>query len=212
MPQASAQQHALDCLRQLIVGRELSRGDRVHEEDLAERLGVSVALMREALRTLEQEGQVTYFPRRGYVLAELELDELREIYGLRRLLEERALRAALPGLDEEAIARVRQAAADCASAVSDRDVASQIAANRRFHFAMLETPSQPHTFNLIRLLWDLTETYRALYYNSSDERVAAVDAHDRILDAILDGDADRAIAELDSHRQRALEVLNSMVP
>ena len=208
----TAQQHALEWLRRLIISGELSLGARINQEDLAERLGVSVAPVREALRALEQEGQVNYLPRRGYFVTELRIEDLREIYELRRILEERAVRMALPILDDEALARMRQAAADCASAVSDADVAAELAANRRFHFAMLEAPAQPHSFRLIRVLWDSTEAYRARYYNSPDERVAAINAHDRILDAIVSRDADRTVAELDAHRQRALDVLALILP
>jgi DNA-binding GntR family transcriptional regulator len=205
------QQHAVDWLRRLIVGRELRPGERVNQEELAARIGVSVAPVREALRVLEQEGQVTYRPRRGYFVTELRIEDLREIYELRRILEERAVRAALPGLDDEGLGRIRRAAADCADAVQKGDVASELAANRRFHFAMLEVPTQPHTFRLIRLLWDSTEAYRALYYNSPEERLRAIDAHDRILDAVASGDLDRVIKELDDHRQRALDVLASIL-
>lgn len=207
----TAQQHALDWLRRLIVAQELRPGQRVNQEHLAERIGLSVAPVREALRVLEQEGQVTYLPRRGYFVTELRIQDLREIYELRRILEERAIRAALPVLDDEALARIRQAAADCADAVDSRDVAAELAANRRFHFAMLEASSQPHTLRIIRLLWDSTDAYRALYYNFPEERRAAIDAHDRILDAIVSRDADRLVGELDEHRQRALDVLASIL-
>jgi DNA-binding GntR family transcriptional regulator len=148
----TAQQHALDWLRRLIVAGELRPGERVNQEELAERIGLSVAPVREALRVLEQEGQVTYLPRRGYFVTELRIEDLCEIYELRRILEERAVRTALPGLDDEALGRIRQAAEDCVNAVENGDVASELAANRRFHFAMFEAPSQPHTLRVIRLL------------------------------------------------------------
>jgi DNA-binding GntR family transcriptional regulator len=207
----TAQQHALDWLRQLIVAGELRPGERVNQEDLADRIGLSVAPVREALRVLEQEGQVTYLPRRGYFVTELRIEDLREIYELRAILEERAVRAALPALDDEALGRIQQAAADCANAVDSGDVASELAANRRFHFAMLEPASQPHNLRVIRLLWDSTEAYRALYYNSPDERLAAIGAHDRILDAIASRDPERLVVELNEHRQRALDVLASIL-
>lgn len=76
---------------------------------------------------------------------------------------------------------------------------------------MLEPSSQPHTLRVIRLLWDSTAAYRALYYNSPDERLAAIDAHDRILEAIASRDADRLVLELNEHRQRALDVLASIL-
>ena len=64
---------------------------------------------------------------------------------------------------------------------------------------------------LIRLLWESTEAYRALYYNSAAERRRAVDAHQRIIDAIRARDPDRLVAELDDHRTRALDVLRGIL-
>jgi DNA-binding GntR family transcriptional regulator len=206
-PPSTTAQHALDWLRRAVVEGELVPGQRVLQDDVAERLGVSVAPVREALRVLEQEGQVTYKPRRGYYVTELRIEDLAEIYELRRVLEERAVRQALPSLDDDALERVGVAAADCLRAAEAGEVAAELAANRRFHFGLLESPEQSHTMRLIRLLWDSTEAYRALYYNSPQERRAAADAHQRILDAVRRGDADEVVAELDAHRTRALDVL-----
>jgi len=64
---------------------------------------------------------------------------------------------------------------------------------------------------LIQILWDSTEAYRALYYNAAVERAAAIDAHDRIVDALHDRDADRLVAEMDAHRARALETLATVL-
>jgi DNA-binding GntR family transcriptional regulator len=208
---ATAQQHAVEELRALIVSGALAPGGRVNQEDVAARVGLSVAPVREALRVLEQEGQVTYLPRRGYFVTELRMADLAEIYGLRALLEERAARFALPGLDAEALGRVEQAARDCVEAAASGDVAAELAANRRFHFGILDAPGQPHALRVIRLLWDSTEAYRAMYYNSPEERRASLDAHDRILAALRAGDADALIAELDAHRERALEVLGAIL-
>ncbi|HST40252.1 MAG TPA: GntR family transcriptional regulator [Conexibacter sp.] len=61
----TSQEHAVEWLRAAIVARELRPGARVVQEDVAERIGVSVVPVREALRVLEQEGQLTYLPRRG---------------------------------------------------------------------------------------------------------------------------------------------------
>jgi DNA-binding GntR family transcriptional regulator len=207
----TAQQHAVQSLRQLIVSGALGPGQRVNQEDVARQVGLSVAPVREALRTLEQEGQLKYLPRRGYFVTELRIDDLQEIYELRRILEERAARHALPTLDDDALQRLGQAARDCLDAAEAGDVAAELAANRRFHFAMLEAPDQPHVMRVIRLLWDSTEAYRAMYYNSPEERRESVNAHDRILEAIRDRDADRLISELDAHRLRALEVLGRIL-
>ncbi len=207
----TAQQHAVDWLRHAIVRGDLRPGQRVTQDEIAERIGVSLAPVREALRVLEQEGQLTYRPRRGYFVTELRIEDLDEIYGLRQVLEERAARHALPTIDGDALERITLAASDCDAAAATGDIAAELEANRRFHFGILEAPDNPHHIRVIRLLWDATEAYRALYYNSSDERRAASAAHDRILRALKKGDADRLVAELDRHRHRALEVLRNIL-
>jgi DNA-binding GntR family transcriptional regulator len=207
----TAQQHAVDSLRWLIVAGELRPGQRVNQEEVAAQVGLSVAPVREALRVLEQEGQVTYRPRRGYFVTQLRIDDLREIYELRELLEARAARHALPTLDDDARARIALAAQECAAAARAGDVAAELAANRRFHFAILDAPDQPHVMRVIRLLWDSTEAYRAMYYNSPEERGASLEAHDRILEAVAARDADRLVRELDAHRARALAMLGAVL-
>jgi DNA-binding GntR family transcriptional regulator len=189
----------------------LKPGERVNQEDFAEQVGLSVAPVREALRVLEQEGQLTYLPRRGYFVTELRFDDLAEIYELRALLEARAARHALPSLDDDAVQRITAAARECVAAAAVDDVAAELAANRRFHFAILEAPGQPHVLRLIQLLWDSTEAYRAMYYNSPAERAVSIDAHDSIIAAVSDRDADRLVAELDAHRGRALSVLEEIL-
>jgi DNA-binding GntR family transcriptional regulator len=210
-PPNTTAQHALDALRRMIVAGELRPGQRVLQEDVAELLGVSIAPVREALRVLEQEGQVTYQPRRGYFVTELRIEDLQEIYALRQVLEERAARHALRLLDVDALERIELAAADCVHAAQAGEVARELEANRRFHFGLLESPDRPHTMRVIRQLWDSTEAYRALYYNSPEERQQTVQAHERILAAARAGQADVLVAELDAHRSRALEVLGGIL-
>jgi DNA-binding GntR family transcriptional regulator len=204
---ATAQQHAVEALRAMILSGSLRPSQRVNQDQVAELVGLSVAPVREALRVLEQEGQVTYRPRRGYFVTELRAEDLEEIYELRQLLEERAARHTLGTLDEDAFERISLAARDCYDAAAANDVIAELEANRRFHFAILASPDQPQTMRLIRLLWESTEAYRAMYYNSPEERRNSIEAHDRILEAMRSGDADRLVAELDAHRGRALEVL-----
>ena len=86
-----------------------------------------------------------------------------------------------------------------------------VEANRRFHFGMLDGPGQQHNMRLIRLLWDSTEGYRAIYYNSPEERTHTIDAHDGILDAVRRREIDEVVAGLDEHRGRALRILTKLL-
>lgn len=200
----TAAQHAVNGLRRALIAGELAPGDRIGQEQVAASLGISLAPVREALATLEQEGQVAYRPRRGYFVTELDVDDLREIYELRALLETRAARRGLPQLDEDAIERIELAARDCVEAASSGDIIAELEANRRFHFGILDAGEGQHTTRLIRLLWDSTETYRAYYYNSPDARSESLRAHERIVAAIRRRDADALVRELEVHRTHAL--------
>jgi DNA-binding GntR family transcriptional regulator len=204
-------QHAVEGLRRALIAGELAPGDKIRQEEVAASLGVSLSPVREALATLEQEGQVTYRPRRGYFVTEFDVDDLREIYELRALLEERSARRALPLLGEDALGRVADAARDCADAVGAGDVAAELEANRRFHFGLLESPGQTQALRVIRQLWDSTETYRAMYYNAPAARREALAAHERIIDAARGRDAERLVAELDRHRDEALARLEAIL-
>ena len=207
----TTQQHAVEWLRQAIVAGVLKPGERIPQEEIAERIGVSLIPVREALRVLEGEGQVTYRPRRGYAVTVLRIEDLTEIYELRRVLEGQAVRRALPDVDDAAIARMTHSANECSEAAAAGHISRELDANRQLHFALFEHPSQPHALRLIRLLWDSTEAYRALYYTLPSERAAADAAHRRILAAVRARDADALVAELDAHRQRALEAVSDIL-
>jgi DNA-binding GntR family transcriptional regulator len=208
---STTQQHAVDWLRAAIVSGELRPGDRIGQEEVAERIGVSLIPVREALRVLESEGQVRYLPRRGYFVTELRVADLVEIFELRQLLESRAARRAAELLDDELLDRLTEAARECTLAGEAGDVAAELAANRRLHLGLFEASGEPHTMRLIRLLWEATEAYRALYYNEPIHRRAADAAHRRILEAARRRDADALVAELDAHRSGGLESLRDIL-
>jgi DNA-binding GntR family transcriptional regulator len=110
-------------------------------------------------------------------------------------------------LDDEALERIAHAARACEDAVEAGDVVAELAANRRFHLAIFDAPGQPHTLRLIKQVWDSTEAYRAMYYNAPEERMASLQAHERILAAVYERNPDLLVKELDEHRERALHML-----
>src|SRR6186713_370775 len=113
---ATASERAGDALRTAILEGELVPGQRVSQEAWAARAGVSLIPVREALRVLAGEGLVTYRPRRGYVVTELDVADLEEVYRLRRTLEAEALRLGVPRASDDDVAALAEAAAACRSA------------------------------------------------------------------------------------------------
>ena len=189
---------------QLLDGR-LAPGGSIRPDALGDELGVSAVPVREALRILEGEGHVHYRPHRGYVVATLDVDDLIEIYRIRELLETEAVRRAIPRLQGDTVARLREVVHEMDD-VKD-DVISLTAVNRRFHFTLFEAAEMPQMVRVLRILWDSSDRYRLRYLMSPENRQLVHDQHQKMMQAIADGDVETFIDESQKHRAHAIEAL-----
>lgn len=78
---------AYEWIREAIESRQLEMGTPLPENHLAREIGVSRTPIREALRSLEQDGYVKIIPQKGAFVSEISLEDLKEIYDIRKLLE-----------------------------------------------------------------------------------------------------------------------------
>lgn len=207
----TAQEFVLAELRRAILTGEMPPGSPVRQDALAERLGVSRVPLREALRTLEGEGQVIYRPHRGYQVADLSLDDLLEVYRIRELLETEATLRAVPLLTAEDFERLEQSEQDIHRAAAEDDIVGMAAANRRFHFTVLDASGMPRLTRLVRVLWDATDAYRSLYYSSPVNRERVHSEHKAIIAAARAGDAEEVVRLWNAHRDGAVAALRTIV-
>lgn len=205
------QEYVLSALRQAIVSRELRPGQPVRQDLLAEKLDVSRVPLREALKILEGEGQVVYRAHRGYFVAELSLDDLLEVYRIRALLEDEAARTAVDRITAEDLERIVQAQHEVERAGAAGDVPAMTAANRRFHFTLLDACGMPRLLRFVRQLWDSTDAYRAVYYGDTGNRTRVEQEHRAIVEALRAQDADALVRLLDEHRAHAVEALRAVI-
>lgn len=206
----TAQAAVLGELRRLILDGVLRPGAAIRQESIAATLGVSRVPVREALKILEGEGQITYRPHRGYSVTELSYADIAEIYRLRDLLEGEAVRAAVPRLTPADLGRMRAALEDL-ERIDHGRVAAMSEANNRFHYALLERSQMPHLLKHIRLLRQATEAYRSLYYMDDHTRDVVDGEHREILAAAEAGDANRTEELTRLHRQHALEAYERLL-
>lgn len=207
----TAQEAVLAELRRFIATGRLRPGQQIVQDALAVQLGVSRVPLREALKILEGEGQVTYLAHRGYFVTKLSLSDLLEVYRIREILEAEAVSAAVPQMTAEDIDRLEEAEHDVQAAALIADVIAMTAANRRFHFALIEACAMPRLVWLIRLLWDATEVYRSVYYNEEHHRELVEAEHRAVVAAVRAGDAATALLVLADHRQHAVDALRPVL-
>jgi len=207
----TAQEAVLTELRRAIGTGELRPGEQVLQDALADRFGVSRVPLREALKILEGEGLVVYRPHRGYFVAELDVDDLREVYRIRELLESEAVRVAVPRLTTDDLAAMQRASEEVDAASAAADLAGMTDANRRFHFLLIEASGMPRLSRLVRILWDATDVYRSLYYSDESHRSHVHDEHALVIAAARAGNAEAVVDLLRHHRERAVDAVADVV-
>src|SRR5690606_19675285 len=118
----TAQEAVASELRRAIVSGELSPGTQILQDKVAEQFGVSRVPVREALKMLEGEGQISYEPHRGYFVTELDIEELIEVYHIRNVLEAEAVVHAIQRLTPEDDERLEAALLDTEGATTKNDI------------------------------------------------------------------------------------------
>lgn len=207
----TAQEAVLQEVRRWIATGQLRPGEQIVQDALALELGVSRVPLREALKILEGEGQVSYVAHRGYFVTELSLSDLLEVYRIREILENEAVQLAVPQMTIEDVDRLEEAAADVRRAATAMDVAAMSTSNRRFHFALIGACALPRLVRILQLLWDSTEVYRSVYFTDDANRDRVLDEHDALVEAVKKGDACRALEILVDHRQNAINALRPLL-
>lgn len=203
----TVQYATLAWLRDQISTGVLKPGEQVRQEVLAREFGVSVPPMREALQTLEAEGQLVYAPHRGYFVASMNYDELAETYRIRQLLETEAIHRGVPALGKEDLSRMREAISAMERAHKTADVRSITTANRLFHFTVFDAAKMPRMAEIVRVLWSATDRYRSMYFSTAAYRRRVNSEHRAIMSAARAGDADLVAVLSHEHRTHSLEAL-----
>lgn len=180
-------------LREGILSRRLDIGMPLRQEEIAAELGISRLPVREALRRLEVEGLVLLRPRRGYVVASLNADEIRELFDIRAMLEERAGFLATERRTDDDVEALSVLCARLAELVHDEmiDAAEFAVRNRDFHERLYATSGRNHLCRMLMTLRDSVERYARMGASMSSSLKPAQDEHHRILEAFRTGDAVR---------------------
>lgn len=140
-PPVSLAERVASDIRDLIAQGALRPGQRLSETGMAERLGVSRNTLREAFRSLTNEGLVTYEANRGVSVAVPSMAAVIDIYRVRRMIEVQALRTAFP--QHPAVARMASAVETAEECVSRQDWLGVGNANMEFHAAIVDLADSP---------------------------------------------------------------------
>lgn len=190
-------------LVEAISDGSLPPGERLTQEDLAERLAVSRQPVLQALRLLRRDGLVHDAPGRGVQVAPLDAALIRQVYEVRGALDALAARLAAARrwrAPAELIDRGRAAA-------RAHDVAALIEADLAFHAAIYAAARNPLIEDSTRTQWCHVRRAMGAMLQHAGSRDGVWDEHEAIADAIAAGDAERAAALMTRHASRASDTI-----
>ena len=181
-------------IRGLIVSLELAPGAVIDERDLIERLGIGRTPVREGLRRLAHERLVEVYPRRGMFVTGVDVRQLARLSEVRAVLEPEAARLAAERATDEDRARF-----DALLTELDAGSSELMQLDERIHRAVYRAARNDLLEATLEQYYALALRIWMLALERTQDLEEAVEAHRDLLEAIRDGDGERAAQTMRDH-------------
>ncbi|MDR0344859.1 MAG: GntR family transcriptional regulator [Nocardiopsaceae bacterium] len=200
-----------EVLTELILKGEIPAGEHLRESALAESTGVSRNTVREAIRLLEQSGLVRHQFNAGAVIIEPSIEDLADLYRVRRLLESCAVSAPL---SRQQLAPVRRAYAELAAASQEGDMFKIVARDVSFHQSIVALAGSSRLDAFYSHLMREMRFYLQVLSMEDREYLrpkALMHEHDDIMRGLEDGEPMAAAQAVQVHVDINLERLSAIL-
>ncbi|MFF4624654.1 GntR family transcriptional regulator [Nonomuraea jabiensis] len=189
-----------ELLRQAIVEGDLAPNDRVVESEIARRLGVSQAPVREAVKQLAREGLLVHVPRRGNFVVEISTQDAEYARQVREPLERLAATMAAESITAEQLGELGELVAEMREAVEVNDVGRFRDVDIAFHTRVVQIAGNPFLTRMWEVLEPNLRALRAIAdpLFEGDWRAMA-DEHGRLVTLLRDGDVATAADAFADH-------------
>jgi DNA-binding GntR family transcriptional regulator len=197
-------------LTRAIVEGHLPPGSRIVEADIARRMGISRAPVREAARRLERQGVLVSRPRHGFAVRTISVQEIDDLYEVRLSIELTSIELACRKADDAGLARVKALVdtmvRDAATQAQDERIASDLA----LHTLICELSGNAH----LRRIYQNTQTELRMIIALIDavyhDPATVASLHYPIVDALMKRDADAAKAAMRVHLEDAWQNVRAL--
>jgi len=197
-----------------IVKGKIKAGSKISEPELSLRLKVSRASLREAIGRLEACNLVTRKANVGSRIITLSEEKLIEIYHVREALEGMAARLAAENISQEEVENLKQLIKHHDNEIKKNDGHSyfQHTGDLDFHYYIVQASHNNHLINLLcNDLYHLMQMYRYQFGRISQRAIPAINEHNHILNAIIDGDGEMAELLMRNHIRKSRRNIEQMM-
>ena len=201
-----------ELLKEEIVAWTVAPGAPLAEPELARRLGSSRTPIREALQQLAREGLVRTVPGRGSFVADISVNDVIELYQMRKVLESGAARLAAESANRARAEQLIERFSAAKHEINDQSNTTYYEVIADFDRAIIDLAVNQRLRQALHEVWAQMRRLRNIAALDPARLLATVDEHRAILEAILDGDAIAADQRTREHVDNSLQnVLNSIM-
>ena len=187
-------------LRDAILTGKLVPGERLMENQLAEKLGVSRTPVREALRMLELENLVELVPRKGAQVLDMSEKDIVNILEVRSALEGLATSVARKKMTKEDLQQLKNMEVDFEKAVAENNVEHFVDIDEDFHDLIFAATENDKLINIFRNLRIQLYRYRMAQAKNNETSMSTIVAHHRsIIRAIENHDSEEGASIAQGH-------------
>ncbi len=181
-----------------IVEHYLAPGTKLPEDALAESFNVSRTIIRKVLLNLSHDGLVTSTPKRGARVAQPTVEEAREVFEARRILEVATVPLIADVLTQREIDKLRKLVVAQRKAELAHDARSAIRLSGKFHKALIAVTGNTRLIEFLRNLVSRSSLIVAVY-GSTDGVSRSCQDHDELLDLMEAGRVEECARWVDEH-------------
>lgn len=201
----------VEYLRGKIIIGELPGGQRLNENQLAPKLGISRPPMREAFRILEHEHVIVSIPRKGVYIKELSINDCQEVYQMREMLECFAVDL-LKAQNISSLPEVSSALTSASGLLIPPDYDQDqrlkyLKIFADFHIKMVEASGNNRLDYFYKSIQSTLYRYQFMYLSLPGAGPHSFEEHHHILNLITAGAYDEAKKRLKAHIYRMFELL-----
>jgi DNA-binding GntR family transcriptional regulator len=190
-------------LTRAIVEGRLTPGSRIVEADIARRMGVSRAPVREAARRLERQGVLVARPRHGFAVRSISVQEIDDLYEVRLSLELTSIELACRKAGDAGLARVQALVQEMVRLAPTQPQHERIATDFELHTLICELSGNAHLHRIFLNTQTEMRMVIALIDAVYHDPAAVAATHRPIVDALLRRDAEAAKAAMRVHLEDA---------
>ncbi len=192
-------------IRERILTGQLPPGAPVGLKEQADRLGLSIMPVRDAVNRLKHEGLIVQIPQRESFVSPITLEDMEDIYAVRAAIEAIAVVRSCETFSRADYDNLLRVLDEFTAAYEREDARSGRELHRRFHLDLYAIAKSPTLSRLIPPLIDATERYRTMSQTLRGPARQRRAEHLAILDACLGHDAEAARGLLVEHLNRTVK-------